>query len=350
MNNRSKTPLVLAIALCWLSGGAVFAQELSGYYGKQIQEPPREALPAFDPLLQQPSPGVWLPPEEPVLQLEPGEAFVQSQEPCEPQGPVMPKGTRPGVFQKVTFDATWLATGSGPIDFGMTDLETKAVFGFPCPARTSPLVVTPGFGVHFFDGPEGFDVPGQVYDAYTTFRWMRSLGPRWGIDLAVSPGWYSDFEQGSSRALRISGYGAAAFTWLPTTKLVLGLAYLDREDISFLPVAGVIWTPNEDTSFELIAPRPKIARRIVATPDDTEIWIYLAGEFGGGTWAIQRLGEDDLLTYGDYRVLLGLERKAFGRLSASAEVGFVFGRKLEFGSGAEIEPDPTVLLRGGLAY
>ncbi len=267
----------------------------------------------------------------------------------------LPPGTRPGVFQKVSIETTWLASGHGAEDVGITDVEAKVVFGFPCPTRESPLVVTPGWAVHFFDGPIQGDLPARVYDSYVQFRWLARPWPRLGIDLAVSPGWYSDLEQGSGDALRITGHGAGLWTCSPTLKLAFGVAYLDRRDVPVLPIGGILWTPAEDISFELVAPRPRVARRLDFLPSATagiEHWLYLAGEFGGGTWAIQRAdGTSDLLTARDYRLLLGLERKAPGRLNSVLEAGYVFGRRFEYEQPTpDIRPGDTLLVRAGLSY
>ncbi len=269
--------------------------------------------------------------------------------------PTLAPGARPGVFQKAVFQSTWLAEGRKAEDFGMVDLELWGDFGFACPSRTSPLVVTPGFGVHFFEGALGIDLPGEVYDAYTQFRWMGQIGPRLGVDLGVTPGWYSDLQHGSRDALRISGYGAASYALGPASRLVLGLSYLDREDVKFLPIGGLVWKPNDQTAFDLVVPRPRIARRLPACGlpgEGVEDWVYLAGEFGGGAWAVRRsTAFDDVIAYRDYRVILGVERKVLGGLSAQIEMGYVFGRKLEFQSGGpDVEPADTVMIRAGARY
>jgi len=266
----------------------------------------------------------------------------------------LPPDARPGVFQKLIFNSTWLAAGGGD-DFGKTELDLRTVLAFPCPTRDSPLLITPGFGVHYLDGPVGIDIPSRLYDAYTQFRWMHRLRPRLGIDLAVTPGWYSDYETPSGSALRITGHGVAAFDWTPTAKLILGVAYLDREDVGLLPIGGLIWTPHPDIKFELAAPRPRIARRLYWSggfDDEVQDWAYVAGEFGGGTWAIRHLsGADDEITYRDFRVLLGIERKAVGRPGYRLELGYVFGRKLELDSPTpDIYPSDTVMLRVGATY
>jgi len=271
-----------------------------------------------------------------------------------PEQPERPPDARPGMFQKLIFTGTWLG-GGGDDDFGVTQMELKSILALPIPSRTYPLIITPGFAVRYLDAPASADLPPRGYDAYTQFRWMRRLGERWGIDLAVTPGVFSDFMQSSDEAFRITGHGVTAWTWTPTTKIVLGAAYIDRRSTDVLPICGVIWNPHDDAKFELVFPHPRIARRIYhngAYTDDVQDWIYVAGELGGGTWAIQRAGgSNDVVDYTDYRLLLGVERKAIGGLDANLEVGYVFERKLRYDSATpDLHPAGTVLLRGGVTY
>ena len=208
--------------------------------------------------------------------------------------------------------ASWLPRGgAGGDGFEFDSLELKTVLGLPCPTRAFPLLITPGFAVHFLNGPNSVALPPEVYDAYTEFRWLGHLTPRWGFDVAVTPGVASDFRQDSGHAVRITGHGIAAWTLtpvpapptVPTLMLVLGADYLDRTDVPLLPVAGLVWTPNDDTKFELVFPQPKISRRVYwsgISKEDVQDWVYLGGELGGGTWAIRRAdGQNDLLNYRD---------------------------------------------------
>jgi len=308
--------------------------------------PPTPETPVWDPLPD--APGA-LEPVFPIPEVPLPRSSAEEPDADEP------RASRPGVFQNVVFESTWLVPGAKAGDFGMLDLDLRSVFGFPCPTRSSPLVVTPGFAVHFFDGPTRSDLPGEVYDAFAQFRWTHRLLPRLRVDAAVTPGWYSDLRQGSGEALRISGHGAGIVTWGPTTKIVFGLSYLDRKDVEFLPLGGLVWTPNEDTSFELVSPRPRIARRVywlAPRGDGVQDWVYVAGEFGGGAWAVRRAsGLDDLVAYRDYRLMLGTERKRTGGLSGVVEMGYVFGRKLEYDRfSPDVKPADTLLIRGGLIY
>jgi len=261
---------------------------------------------------------------------------------------------RNGVFQKALFDGTWLAPG-GSDGMGMYDLQLQTIFALPCPRRDSPLVITPGFAVHYLEGPQNVDLPPRLHEGYAQFRWLSQVTPSLGLDLAITPGIFSDFDQQSGRAFRLTGHGAAAWTWNETTKFVLGAAYLDRPDVEIIPIGGMIWTPNEDAKFDLIFPHPKISRRIYwggNYGDQVQNWAYVAGEFFGDAWAIKRAdGSDDLVVLSDYRLILGLEHKVLGGLSSRIEVGYVFGRRIRFRSDTpDFHPAGTVMLRGGLTY
>ncbi len=298
----------------------------------------------FDPTVREldftlPPPGVPLGQPEPVMVPPPWKT---------------PPDARSGMFQKLHFDATWLASWGGN-DFGVTTLETSVLLGIPIPSRSAPILATPGFAVHFFDGPRDLDVPPRLYDSYVQFIWRYLLTERLGMILGVTPGFYSDHVQGGDDALRISGLGVGMWSVTPTTKLMAGVAYLDRDDLKVLPAGGIFWEPHPDFVVELAVPRPKIARRVYwfgEWSEEKQDWLYVAGELGGGTWAVRRIDDEgDLLTYRDFRVALGLERRVLWGLDSHAEVGYVFGRKLSYARGGEqLRSAGTVMLRAGLVF
>ena len=182
------------------------------------------------------------------------------------------------------------------------------------------------------------------------------MTPKLGLDLAITPGIFSDFDQDSGKAFRLPGHAAAAWTWNETTKFVLGAAYLDRPDVEVIPIGGVIWTPNDDVKFDLVFPHPKISRRI-----------YWSGQLRRRrcrTGPISRAsspatpgpsaaadGRDDQVVLSDYRFILGHGAEGLGRLEFAFEVGYVFGRRIRYSSDTpDFHPTDTVMLRGGLTY
>ena len=266
----------------------------------------------------------------------------------------LPFDARSGMFQKLIFTGTWLAR-TGPDSLGMSELELSSVLAFPIPSRSFPLIVTPGFGVHYLEGPESRDLPPRVYDAYAQFRWMRRLSPSWGIDLAITPGVFSDFEQSSDEAFRITGHAATAWTASPTLDFVLGAAYIDRQTTKVLPIAGIVWKPNNDVKFDLVFPHPRIARRDLPRGcmhrrrAGLGLRVGRTGRRHLGRPAQRR--RSDMVDYTDYRLILGAEHKALGRLDYLIEVGYVFGRKIRFASDTpRLDPNDTVMVRGGVTY
>ena len=284
--------------------------------------------------------------------------FSESEDPAfDPSlqiNPDRPPDARDGVFQKVSISSNWLDAG-GTQGLGMVEMDTRIVTALPCPTRDLPVIITPGYSITALQWSGVRDLPSSLHSAYVQFRWFRRINPRLAIDMAVSPGVFSDYQQSDNRMLRAPGHAAALWTLGPTAKLVAGVGRFDRLDVDVLPIGGLIWTPNDDTKFEILFPKPKLARRINCfgtLPGNSSDWLYVAGEFGGSTWAIRRAsGADDVLNYRDLRLILGVERKAIGTMDYRFEVGYVFGRELEYASGTpRVEPSDTIMIRAGMTY
>jgi hypothetical protein len=272
----------------------------------------------------------------------------------EPQGP-LPPGARDGVFQKAYFTGTYLpAITEEPDTLGFGELETGLVFGFPFTRRDTPLLVTPWFGVHFLDNAGPLDIPTTLYDSAVEFRHLRKFGGGpFAMDVAATVGYYSDFDQGSGDALRVTGRGIGVYESSPTTKWLLGVAYLNRAGASVLPIGGVIYEPSPDVRYELVFPRPRLYWQTPGSETGNEHWVYLGGEFGGGVWSITRpsTGDLDLLNYSDWRLLVGYEHKITGGLTTRLEGGYVFNREVEYESATpDVSLDDTVFVRAGLTY
>ena len=172
-----------------------------------------------------------------------------------------PADNRSGAFQKLSFLNAYLPR-MGSNGCGWYDAELKSVWGLPFPTKDAPLVITPGIATHWLDGPDSPDIPSQLHDIYTEFRWLPKIGSRFRLDVAVQPGYYSDWDGSSARAFRVTGHVSGIYDWAPMFQLVLGAAYLDRPEIEVLPIAGFIWKPNEDSECRAVFPSPKIALRI----------------------------------------------------------------------------------------
>jgi hypothetical protein len=271
-----------------------------------------------------------------------------------PKNPDLPPDARDGMFQKLIFTSAYLDSGDSR-GLGITEMDLRTILALPIPSRKAPLLITPGFGTYFLDWPHSPDLPSQLYDSYVQFRWMCRWNPSLATDFAITPGVYSDFEQDSDEAIRLPGHGAVLWTWTPEWQALLGCAHLDRLENNILPIGGLIWTPNEDVKYEMVFPKPKLAHRVRwlgACTEEDQDWLYLAGEFGGSMWAVRRAdGSTDRMDYSDWRLLLGFEHKAIGRLDYRFEVGYVFSRRFLYDSSpVEYEPDDTFMVRIGATY
>lgn len=250
------------------------------------------------------------------------------------------------VWQKTTGLATWLAPGSGGL--GITSLDLRGSVEFP---NFQALWFVPRVGWHLLDGPTVSDLPAQLYD----FSWeavaAMPVGNRWTFQAALAPSFFSDLNNTSSKAFRLPGRLLAFWKWTDTLTLSGGVFYLDRDDVKWLPVGGFIWNPSDDWKLEIMAPRPRIAWR-VSHDESQQSWAYVVGEFGGGTWAVQRAnGVDDVATLRDYRLLLGYEQKRSAKQSWWIEAGYVFKRRVEYTSAiGDSDLSSTALARLGLTF
>ena len=257
-----------------------------------------------------------------------------------------------GFFQKLSLSAAWIGRSDDPEDLGVTEIETFLTVALPFPIRQWPLLITPGYNMLLLEGPGVTDLPPRLNTAYVDFMWVPQIINRYTLVLAVAPSVFSDFQANDADMFRLTGKALVVYDWAPDRlQFIAGVLYLNRDNVRLLPAGGVIWTPNDWMRYELIFPKPKLAVRFHAD-DGLEDWLYTTAEFGGNTWSIEReTGLHDNVTYLDYRVLVGVERKLNGGAGYRLEAGYVFGRSIEFESGiGDFEPLDSFIVRGGLTF
>src|SRR5207253_166208 len=138
-------------------------------------------------------------------------------------------------------------------------------------------------------------------------------------------------------------------------KYALGVTYVDGGWSKIVPIAGVIYKPNDDVEYTLVFPTPRISWRLPWTniPGRDERWLSIGVEYGNSAWAFeQTIGTPDVLFSRDYRVILGLERKIVGGISHRLEIGYVFNRDIKIASVGpnDISMDDTLIARVGISY
>ncbi len=256
-----------------------------------------------------------------------------------------------GFFQKLALHTAWF-NRSGDDGLGLVETELFLTVAVPLPSRDYPMLITPGFDFALLDGPTTPELPSKLYSTYIDFMWLPKLADRWLGILALAPGFYSDFDAMQNDAFRLKAKALVRYDWVPErVQVLLGILYLNRNDVNWLPAGGVIWDPNDDVHVELVFPRPRLGYRFTTT-GLFEDWVYLAGEFGGDTWSVRR-GPDlfDMVTYVDWRIFLGVERRRPGGGAHRIEVGYVFGREVQFDLPTpDFTPADTFMIRAGLDF
>jgi hypothetical protein len=288
-------------------------------------------------------------------------------------------GEYPRLLQQLRLRYTWIMGGDSPDDLGMNIAELDGTFVIPFPyCQSAPLLITPGFAVNWLQGPQSnipplpapppaadnSELPARLYEAYLDAGWRPHISERWSADLGFRIGDYADDDNFfSGDSLRYIGRGYAVYTSSPKWEFKAGVLYLDRLNIKLLPAGGAIWTPDNDTRWEILFPNPKLAWRLT-TFGNVDLWGYVAGEYGGGTWTIDHTvatpnpvppgflvsSIQDKVEYDDFRVMGGLEWIGHLSLKGFVEAGYVFERKLRYQSGeGNMDPDNTWMIRGGIA-
>jgi hypothetical protein len=259
------------------------------------------------------------------------------------------------LFQNIRLRHTWISRLGDDDGLGINDSEIATTAAFPRFLwTTQPLYVSPGFILSLWDGPTSppADLPPRAYSAYVDFDYTTNPQYRLGGDVHVRLGVYSDFDAFDTHSFRVSGRGLGTFRATPEVQLKFGVEYINRNDLKLLPAGGVLWTPNPQVRFDIYFPKPKLAI-YVTTLGNTELWAYLAGEYGGGAWTIDRAtGGNDRIDINDIRAIVGTEWMTGRSWKGFFEAGYVFNRDVVYVAdpGDSFSPPDSFMLRGGLAY
>ncbi|MEO1498484.1 MAG: DUF6268 family outer membrane beta-barrel protein [Planctomycetota bacterium] len=266
-----------------------------------------------------------------------------------PTGRRPPGARRAGVFQGARSTYEYLP-GFDNDSFGHQAWLASVDFGTPPLVLKAPLLISPGYGVHLFDGPAGLDVPATVHDLQLSFATFRPLTDRWLFRGNVIVGLYGDEHSlDDADAVQVTGFAMGIYNASPQWQWAVGAGYVNNADLSVIPVVGVI-NDRGWIKYEAMMPRPRIVVPLDQTPG-RESSVYLSGEFGGGVWAVRRpSGVTEPLQLSRYAVLLGYERKAPGG-AWRYELGYVFGRELEYqDSGDTLDVDDSLVARIGWKF
>lgn len=256
-------------------------------------------------------------------------------------------------LSEIRLEHTWIYGPSASANMQMNVTELSGTFAIPFLYNSdSPLLITPGFVLNLFDGPTVPTWPPRTYDGYVDLAWKPHITPQISGDLGARVSASSDFSTLNADAIRYMGRGVGILTFSPNLQIALGVVYLDRQNIKLLPAGGVVWTPNPDLRADILFPNPKISKRL-RDFGTTEVWGYVAGEYGGGSWnvpAIVPMGSRGNVDYNDIRASVGIEWTTLGSWRGHLEVGYVFEREIYASKAVNFPLGDSFMVRGGVAF
>lgn len=260
---------------------------------------------------------------------------------------ITPRIRRQSCFQQADTYAEYIPN-VGERKSGMTSFGGSVRFALPLPDSSHPFMISPRFSWTDLTNPDFLQSElGEKIGLYTAGlqgEWLAPISECFLLDLGVGVSWNSDFKTKSSDSLRITGNVVGIWKWNETARLLFGASYQNLSDWKVVPVFGLSWRPTEDCYVDAVFPLAKIARRITWMKGIPEIeegnspyWLYLSGELNGGRWAVEPDGDDRSLwnegariSYYDYRLLGGVEKKLTGDVNWALEGGLDFARHLTY--------------------
>ncbi|MGL5094788.1 MAG: DUF6268 family outer membrane beta-barrel protein, partial [Planctomycetia bacterium] len=255
-----------------------------------------------------------------------------------------PRGPFGGPPRQVEF---WTITPSdkenGGEDFSISYFSASAEL--PNLFRAGPVsfAVQPQFETLFLGGPSGVgavDLPSNAYGLAVDLRADYKINRRMGAQFAVSPGLYTDFDNMSSDAFRVPARLIVTYFLNEQWVLFGGVVYTTQPDLPIIPVAGGIYSPNENWRLEILFPRPRLVYRW-----SEQLELSALVTFNNNTYAVETELGDDVLQYRDFRAGLGAEWFLPSGRRFLGEAGVAFGRSLDFEDQPDHDVDPGLFLR-----
>lgn len=297
-------------------------------------------------------------PDSPLLPASYPADLICSEEICTEESGGATKATEIPLsrFRKSFFQGAYASYGtiSDDPDSGIMvrTLETNGTFAIPLGSMENVITFTPYIRADLLEAAAVFDVPDSLFDTGVKMFWRRPINERLGSMLLVTPSVRSDFTTSDS-AFRLFGLALLTWQWVPDTLSISGGAvYTGRDDYPVLPAMGLLWTPTPEWKFDAQFPSPRISHRLSRAAGKSETWAYLAGVFGGNTWAVTRAGGvSDELTLSDLRLVTGIEYMQSENRGVYAEIGYVFNRSLEYENiPLQQDLDSAVMMRAGISF
>lgn len=227
------------------------------------------------------------------------------------------------------------------------------VFGPP------PPFINAGYSFTRIDAPASFGLPDSLHEYSLGMSWMRRINEAWRARVTLSTAFASDLDNTGTDAWQFRGGAFALYRPNEQWSYAAGVLATGRADLPVIPAVGLVWEPKRDVKVNLMMPNPRLSL-LFAETTARQHWVYFGGGISGGTWAYQRGdGTNDLLSYGEWRLVAGWEffppqppgtfRPSGPRFNA--EIGYSVGRNFEFDSHRpDLSLSNALLLRTSVSF
>jgi hypothetical protein len=209
------------------------------------------------------------------------------------------------------------------------------------------------FNAHYWDGPGGIALPGQVDQVSLDMELGFFNDGPWSAQVAFHPQIVDGYDSPLNHyAINIDGRAIVSYLASPNWTFVGGFAVWDRVDLLVIPHVGAVWTPDTRWELRLLYPRTRISYYL-GQRGKSDFWLYGVAEYTAEAWQAD-IG-DPVTTYDriqltDDRISLGL-RWDSGRHSVFIEGGYVFNRQAKFaGPTPNFDLNNVGMVRAGVRF
>lgn len=209
------------------------------------------------------------------------------------------------------------------------------------------------FNAHYWDGPGGIALPGQVDQLSLDMELGFFNDGPWSAQVAFHPQIVDGYDSPlNNYAINIDGRAIVSYLASPNWTFVGGFAVWDRVDLLVIPHVGVVWTPDTRWELRLLYPRTRISYYL-GQRGKSDFWLYGVAEYTAEAWQAD-IG-DPVTTYDriqltDDRLSLGI-RWDSGRHSVFLEGGYVFNRQAKFaGPTPNFDLNNVGMVRAGVRF
>lgn len=253
-------------------------------------------------------------------------------------------------------DVSWLPGGAAN---GAGTSGDQDIFGVDYDLTYgSPIVPgwvfnwTNQFAYRNWGGPDGIDVPSDLFRFGLDFELESGGGGPVNLSLGITPSLNTDFNVDFSDGFQLDGRGILLFQLDQYWTLGLGAQYWDRVNDYVIPWAGLIYR-DDYWEWQLMYPEARVSL-FLGNESYWAKWIYVRAEYHVEAYGYERqlapfAGQAEEIEIADYRVLGGFKMDA-GLYNWFFEAGYVFNRDVELGNGTKYNLDNGFIGQIGLRY